>query len=61
MMIQRSQRVQCLTAVGITELNFESFLKVRIKWNFEILIRTPLIIFNLTDLEIIFLVLYSPE
>nr|QBB72951.1 odorant receptor [Protaetia brevitarsis] len=43
MMIQRSQRVQCLTAVGITELNFESFLKImRLSFSFYTLLNNLL-------------------
>nr|WLK66400.1 odorant receptor 43a [Holotrichia parallela] len=43
LMIQRSQRVQCLTAGGITELDFASFLKImRLSFSFYTLLNNLL-------------------
>nr|QBB72935.1 odorant receptor [Protaetia brevitarsis] len=42
-MLQRSQNAQCLTAVGVTEMNFESFIKIlRLSFSFYTLLNNLL-------------------
>ncbi|GJQ83670.1 hypothetical protein Trydic_g14379 [Trypoxylus dichotomus] len=44
LMIQRSQKVQCLTAAGITELGFSSFLKImRLSFSFYTVLNNLLV------------------